>query len=229
MQLLRTIGDVGIARNLEKRLERLADGLSATLFRGRMHPVDLANRLIRQADLMVNEDTTGPYISNVFSVAVNPDDLAADLDQRRIEAELSYTLDATATDRGWRIGGPVAVIVTTDKSVGRGSIRCDATSVPAALPAWGSLTEHRGDRSFGLSDNRVVIGRSSEADITLDEPEVSRQHAVLFRQGGRLWVADLGSANGTAVNGFQLGQDDLEVGQNDMLSFGPTTFALRIG
>ena len=40
---------MGLARNLERRLEKLVDGLSATVFRGRMHPVDLANRLVRQA------------------------------------------------------------------------------------------------------------------------------------------------------------------------------------
>ena len=134
---------MGIARNLEKRLERLADGLSATLFRGRMHPVDLANRLVRQADLMVIETTTGPSIPNFFSVAVNPDDMASDVDSNRIEEELSHTLDATATDRGWRTGGPVSVRITADKSVGRGSIRCDATPIPAALPVWGELAEHR--------------------------------------------------------------------------------------
>lgn len=220
---------MGIARNLEKRLERLADGLSATLFRGHMHPVDLANRLVRQADLMVSETAAGPGIPNFFSVTVNPDDMAADIDSDQIEKELSHTLDATATDRGWRIGGPVAVRITTDKSVGRGSIRCDAKPIPAALPVWGELAEHRGERSFGLSDNRIVIGRSSDADITLDEPEVSRHHAVLFREGGRLWIADLGSSNGTSVNGYQLGPDALEVGPSDMLSFGPATFALRIG
>ncbi len=220
---------MGIARNLEKRLERLADGLSATLFRGRMHPVDLANRLVRQADLMVVETPTGPTIPNAFSVAVNPDDLASDIDPRRIEEELSHTLDVTATDRGWGIGGPVSVRINTDKSVGRGSIRCEARPVPADLPVWGGLSEHRGERAFALSDNRVVVGRSSDAAVTLEEPEVSRHHAVLFREGGRLWIADLGSSNGTAVNGYQLGPEPLEVGPNDMLSFGPATFALRIG
>ncbi len=219
---------MGIARNLEKRLERLADGLSATLFRGRMHPVDLANRLVRQADLMVSETAVGPAIPNFSTVVVNPGDLAAEIDAHRIETELSRTLADTATDRGWRIGGPVSVRVTTDDSVGRGSIRCEATPVPAALPSWGELAEHRGDRVFPLSDNRVVVGRSSESDVTLDDPEISRQHAVIFREGARLWLADLRSANGTTVNGQQLGSEPLEIGPGDMLSFGPTTFALRV-
>ncbi len=219
---------MGIARNLEKRLERLADGLSAAIFRGRMQPVDLANRLIRQADLIVSETASGPQIPNFFDVGVSDGDMAIEADTDAIARELSYTLTATAADRGWRTGGPVSVRLTVDGSVGRGSIRVTATPLPAELPSWGELGEHRGDRVFPLTDNRVVVGRSSEADITLDEPEVSRLHAVLFREGGRLWMVDLASANGSQVNGYKVGPKPIEIGSGDMLAFGPTTFALRI-
>ena len=225
--MLRTIEPVGLARNLEKRLERLADGLSAAVFRGRMQPVDLANRLIRQADLLITEGPAGPGIPNVFDVAVSESDIDPSSDVDRLADELSYTLTETATSRGWRTGGPVAVRLTVDRSVGRGSIRCTATPVPAPLPAWGELVEHRGSRSFALGDNRVVIGRSSDADVTIDELEISRLHAVVFREGDRLWVTDLGSANGTLVNGMTV-TEPTEIGSGDMLSLGPTTFALRV-
>lgn len=219
---------MGIARNLEKRLERFADGLSAAIFRGRMQPIDLANRLVRQADLMVIETATGPEIPNFFDVTVGEADLDLDLDVDTLAAELAYTLTATAADRGWRTGGPISVRIGTDRSVGRGSIQCKATPVPAQLPAWGELAEHRGGRSFPLRDNRAVVGRSGSADITIEDAEVSRTHAVIFREGGRLWLADLDSANGTVVNGYAVSSEPVEVGSGDMLSFGPATFALRV-
>jgi FhaA, N-terminal domain/FHA domain len=219
---------VGIARNLERQLERLADGLSAAIFRGKMQPVDLANRLVRQADLMVTDDATGPQIPNRYDVSVSTADVNEGIDNTELTTELSHVLEATAEDRGWRIGGPIFVRVTTDPTVGRGSIKCEATSIPAQLPAWGELAEHRGDRHYPLRDNRVSIGRAPEADVVIDSPEISRLHAVLFRQGGRLWLSDLGSANGSAVNGARLAAEHIEVGSGDMLSFGPTTFALRV-
>lgn len=219
---------MGIARNLEKRLERLADGLSAAIFRGKMQPVDLANRLIRQADLLVSEDASGPSIPNHFSVAVNDADMVEGLDTEQLARELSHTLESTAQDRGWRIGGPIFVRLSTDTAVGRGSIKCEAKSIPALLPAWGELAEHRGNRHFSLRDNRVSIGRSEDSDVTIDEAEVSRLHAVLSRRGGRFWLTDLGSVNGTSVNGARAGAEPIEVGAGDMLTFGPTTFALRI-
>lgn len=218
---------VGIARNLEKRLERFADGLSAAVFRGRMQPVDLANRLVRQADLMVTDDATGPSIPNQFDVTVSDSDLDPALDATQLTTELTRTLTATATERGWRIGGPISIQLTTDSSVGRGSIKCAATASPAPLSPWGELSEHRGDRSFALGDNRCVVGRAATADVRLDEVEISRQHAVVFREGGRLWIADLNSGNGTSINGKPVTTEPVEIGSGDMLSFGPTTFSVR--
>jgi hypothetical protein len=219
---------MGIARSLEKRLERLADGLSAAVFRGRMHPVDLANRLVRQADLLVQEEAGGPAIPNRYAVAVNERDLDPTIDVGRLKAELNLALSETAADRGWRIRGPIDVDLSVDGRVGKGSIKCAASSDPAPMQPWSVLAEHRGDRQFEIDDNRCVIGRSDDCDIQLDDPEVSRHHAVIFRKGGRLWVQDLGSANGSRVNGIAVGAEPLEIGPGDMLSFGPATFAVRI-
>ena len=218
---------MGIARNIERRLERLADGLSATVFRGRMQPVDLANRLIRQADLMVTEDKSGPAIPNRFTVAVGQGDIDPSLDGNRLRVELSRALAETAADRGWRIRGPIDVDLTVDARVRKGSIECSAVSEPGPLPAWASLAEHRGARTFDLTDNRCIVGRSEDVDIKLPEGEVSRHHAVVFRQAGKLWILDLGSANGTSVNGAAVGPKPTEIGSGDMLSFGPAVFAVR--
>jgi hypothetical protein len=219
---------MGIARSLERRLERLADGLSAAVFRGRMHPVDLANRLVRQADLLVTDHPAGPGIPNRFEVAVNDHDLDPSLDVAALTAELERTVRATAADRGWLVHGPIAIQIGTDPSVGRGSIRCTAESQPGNLRAWAELVEHRGDRSFAIGDNRALVGRASEANIKLDEPEVSRHHAVLFREAEGIWVMDLQSANGSTVNGREISSEPYPVGSGDMLSFGPATFALKV-
>ena len=219
---------MGLARSLERRLERLADGISAAVFRGRMHPVDLANRLVRQADLMVTDQPPGPCIPNRFEVSVNDHDLDASIDISALTTELERTVRETAADRGWMIRGPIGVEIKTDASVGRGSIKCSAESEPGELRPWAELAEHRGDRSFTIGDNRALVGRAGDATIRLEEPEVSRHHAVVFRQAEGIWVVDLQSANGTTVNGRVVTPEPAPVGSGDMLSFGPATFALRI-
>lgn len=53
-----------------------------------------------------------------------------------------------------------------------------------------------------IKSERLLIGRSPQADIQLDDPSVSRQHAEIFRDPfGRWWVRDLKSRTGTRING----------------------------
>jgi hypothetical protein len=52
-----------------------------------------------------------------------------------------------------------------------------------------------------LSDGVVVLGRSRDCDITLEDPNVSRRHAEIRRESGDWWIVDLGSTNGVEVNG----------------------------
>jgi hypothetical protein len=217
-----------LARELERRMERLVDGLSAAVFRGRMHPVDMANRLVRQADLDLTETPAGPQIPNHYRVRINPSDLDAELDRTELAHELVNALAVTAADRGWRTGGPIRIEVDADDTVTAGTLRCDGSSTPGRLPSWGQLIDVRGSRALELSDNRVVIGRADNADANLPEAEISRHHAVVFREGGRTWVNDAGSVNGTSVNGISVHAKPVAISAGDELALGPATFFFRL-
>ena len=69
----------------------------------------------------------------------------------------------------------------------------------------------------------VVIGRSPSSDVVIDEPYVSSTHARLTLQGPALVLEDLGSTNGTLVNGHAIDQpvtlregDEVQVGDTIM-------------
>jgi hypothetical protein len=63
-----------------------------------------------------------------------------------------------------------------------------------------------------LAGTRVVIGRSRDSDVMLDDPNVSRRHAELRHEGGAWIVADLGSTNGVKVNGKRVQERALAPG-----------------
>jgi hypothetical protein len=69
-----------------------------------------------------------------------------------------------------------------------------------------------------LGGSRVLIGRSRECDIQLDDPNVSRRHAEVRREGDAWVVADLGSTNGIKVNGRRIPEAELNPG--DEVTFG---------
>jgi pSer/pThr/pTyr-binding forkhead associated (FHA) protein len=71
----------------------------------------------------------------------------------------------------------------------------------------------------------LVIGRSVACDLTLSDPTVSRWHAELIRDGDRWIVRDMGSTNGTRVNGWRVRRAVLEPG--DVLALGAQRVVLR--
>jgi FHA domain-containing protein/uncharacterized protein DUF1707 len=78
---------------------------------------------------------------------------------------------------------------------------------------------------LALPERKVTLGRSRDCDCVLAEPSVSRRHAELRREGGRWLLRDLGSRNGTRVNGVRL-LDEAEVCPGDRVSFGDARFRL---
>jgi hypothetical protein len=59
-------------------------------------------------------------------------------------------------------------------------------------------------RAFPMEKTELFVGRDLSNDIVINDPEVSRRHARLFLQGNNFVLEDLGSTNGTAVNGQRL-------------------------
>jgi hypothetical protein len=105
----------------------------------------------------------------------------------------------------------------------RGARRLDPEA-PAALRGQ-ALLVGEGRRNV-LSGERVVLGRSRECDIVLDDPNVSRRHAEVRRDGGGWAVSDLGSTNGIKLNGRRVDQGALQPGDRITVGLTELTFEL---
>ena len=81
-------------------------------------------------------------------------------------------------------------------------------------------------REFELFPLETIIGRDASADLTIQAPVVSRHHARIVRQQGQYFLEDLGSSNGTFLNGKRLEKyqalahdDVINLGQSITLRF----------
>jgi Protein of unknown function (DUF3662)/FHA domain len=79
---------------------------------------------------------------------------------------------------------------------------------------------------ISITDPPITIGRLSSNDVVLSDPNVSRRHAELRLSDGRWVVADLGSTNGTLVNGKVAREHSLSNG--DRLSFGTSELVFEL-
>ncbi|MFD7500495.1 FHA domain-containing protein [Streptomyces sp. NPDC059850] len=79
-----------------------------------------------------------------------------------------------------------------------------------------------------LHGGQVRIGRSADADVPLDDPDVSRLHCtVTVAEDGRVTIADLGSTNGTAADGAPVGPDPVPLAPGALLRIGESALRLR--
>ena len=81
--------------------------------------------------------------------------------------------------------------------------------------------------SFPLDRDRMTIGRRPDSDVVLDDVTVSRDHALLVRRGGDLYLDDLGSLNGSYVNRRRIESHRLEDGDELQIGKYKLTFLQR--
>jgi len=212
---------VGIG-GFERRLENLVEGVFARVFRSGVRPVELGRRIAREMDIGRSVDVRGrTLVPNEFTVVVSGDD-ADRLEgiREQLEAELADAVREHARDEGYVFSGPVEVSLWQDETLREGEFRIESRfgRGPGGVGP-GSLVLPDGQR-FVLDAETVRIGRHPDSEVLLNDPKASRNHAEIRPQGDAFVLSDLGSTNGTRVNGIAVREHSLSDG--DDLAFGST-------
>ncbi|HUR13658.1 MAG TPA: DUF3662 and FHA domain-containing protein [Mycobacteriales bacterium] len=221
---------MGVLQRFERRLEGLVQGAFTKAFGGWVEPVEVAAALTREAEDRKTIVAAGRVlVPNAFVVELSQ----ADTDRLReydepLRTELAAMVRESAQEHGWSFVGPVEVQLREVEDLDTGAFRIRSSVVaggeqPAPDAAPGPRLEI-GTTTHALTGT-TVIGRGAEADVQLTDTGVSRKHAELRLVDDAVEVHDLGSTNGTYVNGQRVKTASLRDG--DRVRVGTTELVLR--
>lgn len=217
---------MGLLDNFEKGLERAVNGAFAKTFRSGLQPVEISSALKREVDTkaaVVSRDRV--LVPNRFTVRMSADDheRMTSLGPALID-ELIDLVQSYAAKQRFQFAGGISIDLTADQSLSVGMVQVDSSNVKGEV-AWTPVLDVGGSR-HPIIKGRTVIGRGSEADLTLDDNGASRRHAEVQWDGQRARVRDLGSTNGTQLNGSPLKEAVLE--PESVITIGRTRITFRV-
>jgi len=207
-------------QQFEQRLERLVEGAFAKAFRSGLQPVEIGRRIAREMDLGRRVGVRGLMIApNQFLVKLPTADFARfSTFVDSLARELGDAAREHARAEGYGFVGPVEVNIVEDPTIrgNRYAIEAEIREGADGIPV-GSIRLSDG-RRIPVGMQSLVLGRLPECAVVLNDPNVSRRHAEIRRRGADVVVVDLGSTNGTRVNGVRVKEqllndgDEIEVG-----------------
>jgi hypothetical protein len=200
----------------------MVEGAFSRVFRSGLRPVELGRRLVREMDAGRSVDVRGrTVVPNHFTVELSAEDFAQFAEVREsLTRELAEAAREHARDEGYVFMGPVQVELADAEAIRTGAFQITGRmrEMKGGSGA-GSLLLSTGDR-IPLGTSVVTVGRSPESAIVLADPNVSRNHAEIRPHGSSWIVVDLGSTNGSRINGARIASQELRDG--DDISFGNT-------
>ena len=217
---------MGLLDSFEKGLERAVNGAFAKTFRSGIQPVEIASALRREADIKAAVVTRDRIIApNSFVVRLGHDDY----DRMHalggaLTEELHALLTKHAKAQGYSFAGPLSIALEADEKVSTGTVRVNSGTVEGRV-SWQAVVDVDGHR-HSISRARTVIGRGSDADITISDAGSSRKHVEILWDGERAMMRDLGSTNGTKVNGQKVREAPLPT--DSTITIGRTDLVFRV-
>jgi hypothetical protein len=215
-------------QQFEERLERLVEGTLAKPFRSNLQPVEIGRRLTREMDLHRRVGVRGLIAPNAFAVTLSPADVsrfANFIDA--LSRELSDAAREHARIESYSFVGPVEVEIFEGSNLKPG--RFTVTAEVQEGENGGLLAElvlPDGQR-VPMGADPLVIGRLPDCDVVLADSNVSRRHAEIRRKDDGVFVVDLGSTNGTRVNGTRVVREQL-LSSGDEVSVGSTRLTFEM-
>lgn len=234
---------MSILSDFEDRIGGALEGVFAGMFRSPVQPVEIAKALAKAMDEGRTLGVAKVYAPLSYTVALS----AADSEQfgaftATLAGELSTYLADHAREHHYHLTGKPRIDFTVHDDLRLGRFRVSAEMASAMpgeeavaprpdlrdfpAPRIGTGERHATvtltdvDHDVALRGDRVTVGRLGDCGICLNDVNASREHAAFVREGDGWAIEDLGSTNGTLLNGLPVDRQRLQDG--DEIDIGVT-------
>ncbi|MDR0346172.1 MAG: DUF3662 and FHA domain-containing protein [Nocardiopsaceae bacterium] len=246
---------MGVLQRFERRLEGMVEGAFARAFKSELEPVEVASAVQREMDdraAIVAQGRT--LVPNDFVVEISETDYERlEVYADSLGVELATLAREYAREQGYSFVGPVRMRfegvpdlttgtfrirsgVIRGTTVEGGEIRRPVSDLPQERGAFGGRprllvsgpdagADGGSQRTYELAGPVTMLGRGTDCDLRLVDPGVSRHHAELRVEDDEVVLIDLGSTNGTFVNGQPVRRVVLADGTR--VTLGRTTLVFR--
>jgi hypothetical protein len=191
---------VGFLDSFERSVERLVGGTFAKAFASGVHPVEIVAALKREMDSRAKSvSRTRSIAPHLYTCGLSSADFDR-LTQLRdaFLQEITHALADYAQVRGYGLSGSLMVELSQEDSLSEGMV--EVRSAPTGAVVWVPTLIWDSVR-YPLIKKSTIIGRGTDTDVHVVARGVSRHHAEVRWDGKRAEVRDLGSTNGTKLDG----------------------------
>lgn len=203
----------------------------ANMFPSDLEPAQIARKLVAVMESRTQQNESTLVAPSHYSVYVHPADFDRLAPHRTyLEQEWAALLRDVAARVGIRFvtaSGAPTVELRADEDVVAGAIDIDVPGKNAPQSYVLRMLEGMPAGAAYHVSGSARVGRVKENEIFIVDPSVSRNHAMLELQDGKLVVRDMASTNGTFVNGERVQLRTLKAG--DVVAFGKTQMLVEPG
>ncbi len=215
-----------VLQKFEERLERMVDTVFSTAFRGELQPVEIGRKMIREMDLRRRVAVKGIIAPNSFKIYLSPHDTERFSGfEVAFVNELAAAVNEHAGEEGYILLGEVQVVLAEDSDLKPGRYDIETEVVEGLHLERDAVVVLPDAHEVLIGNFPLVIGRAADCNIVLHDQNVSRRHAEIRKRDSNYFVKDLGSTNGTRVNGDHVKEQRL--GDGDQIQVGSTVLQFR--
>jgi len=219
---------MSLLNRLEAALERLAEEGAERVFGGRLDLVAVGQELLNAAAEGARREAGGLRAPNCHQVRLSLEDFGQVAEAvPSLEARYAGALWRRLREAGYALDSPPGVLITPSELVRVGACEVEAAFVRMA-PAF-TLTDLGDAAAVYRLTAPATVGRGAGCDLRLANASVSRRHARIDWELNDFVVVDLGSSNGTRVNGLEVAEAQLRPGDGVQLGEVHLRFEPEVG